>query len=96
MQTNEFLYDVLRLKALDGHRLWIRFSGGSEGVRDFSDILAAGGPMAEPLKAPDYFARLRCDGRTDLAQRLRRRSYQSLHAIARRQRADAGGRGVRH
>jgi hypothetical protein len=58
MQMNELpMVDVLRLKALDGHRLWVRFSDGSEGVRDFSDILARGGPMVEPLKAPDYFAR---------------------------------------
>ena len=58
MQTNEFpMIDVLRLKALDGHRLWLRFSDGSEGVRDFSDIFAEGGPMVEPLKAPEYFAR---------------------------------------
>jgi hypothetical protein len=26
-------------------------------VRDFSGILAEGGPMVEPLMAPDYFAR---------------------------------------
>ncbi len=51
------MVDVLRLRALDGHRLWLRFSDGSEGVRDFSDILAEGGPMVAPLKAPDYFAR---------------------------------------
>jgi hypothetical protein len=58
MQTNEFpMVDVLRLKPLDGHRLWLRFSDGSEGVRDFSDVIAAGGPMVEPLKAQDYFAR---------------------------------------
>lgn len=58
MQTNEIpMVDVLRLRALDGHRLWLRFTDGSEGVRDFSDILALGGPMVEPLKAPDYFAR---------------------------------------
>jgi len=58
MQTNELpMVDVLRLRALDGHRLWLRFTDGSEGVRDFSDILAAGGPMVETLKAPEYFAR---------------------------------------
>ncbi len=58
MQTNELpMVDVLRLRAFDGHRLWVRFSDGSEGVRDFSDILAKGGPMVEPLKAPAYFAR---------------------------------------
>ena len=58
MPINELpMVDVLRLRAPDGHRLWIRFTDGSEGVRDFSDLLAAGGPMVEPLKAPDYFAR---------------------------------------
>ena len=44
MLTNELpMVDVLRLKALESHRLWVRFSDGSEGVRDFSDILAEGG-----------------------------------------------------
>ena len=58
MQTNELpVVDVLRLRALDGYRLWVRFTDGNEGVRDFSDILAEGGPMVEPLKAPEYFAR---------------------------------------
>ena len=58
MPTNELpMVDVLRLKALDGHRLWLRFTDGSEGVRDFADILAEGGPMVEPLRSPDYFAR---------------------------------------
>lgn len=58
MPTNELpMVDVLRLKALDGHRLWLRFTDGSEGVRDFKDILAEGGPMVEPLRSPDYFAR---------------------------------------
>jgi hypothetical protein len=51
------MVDVLRLKALDGHRLWLRFADGSEGVRDFSQLIAAGRPMVVPLKAPDYFAR---------------------------------------
>jgi len=58
MPTNELpMVDVLRLKALGGHRLWLRFTDGSEGVRDFTNIFAEGGPMVEPLKAPDYFAR---------------------------------------
>jgi Protein of unknown function (DUF2442) len=58
MTTNDWpMIDVLRVKALDDHRLRVRFSDGNEGVRDFSDIFAAGGPMVEPLKAPDYFAR---------------------------------------
>jgi hypothetical protein len=51
------MVDVLRVRALDGYRLWLRFTDGSEGVRDLSHIVARGGPMVEPLKAPDYFAR---------------------------------------
>jgi hypothetical protein len=51
------MVDVLRLRPLEGHRLWVRFTDGSEGVRDFSDILAEGGPMVEPLKAQEYFNR---------------------------------------
>ena len=51
------MIDVRRVKALDGHRLRVRFSDGNEGIRDCSDIFAVGGPMVEPLKAPDYFAR---------------------------------------
>jgi hypothetical protein len=58
MQTNEFpMVDVLRVRALDCHRLWLRFSDGSEGVRDLTDLFAKGGSMVEPLKSPDYFAR---------------------------------------
>ncbi|HVV92446.1 MAG TPA: DUF2442 domain-containing protein [Hyphomicrobiales bacterium] len=52
------MIDVLRLRALEGHRLWVRFSDGTEGVRDFADILQASGPMVEPLKSPAYFARV--------------------------------------
>jgi len=59
MQTNEFpMVDVLRLRPLEGHRLWVHFTDGAEGVRDFSDIIAGGGPMVEPLKAQDYFNRV--------------------------------------
>ncbi len=59
MQTNEIpMVHVLRLRALDGCRLWLRFTDGSEGVRDLSDLIASGGPMVEPLQDPDYFARV--------------------------------------
>lgn len=51
------MVDVLRLRALDDYRLWLRFTDGSEGVRDLSSLVARGGPMLEPLKAPEYFAR---------------------------------------
>jgi len=59
MQTNDFpMVDVLRVRALDGYRLWVRFTNGREGVRDFSDMITEGGPMVEPLKAPDFFSRV--------------------------------------
>jgi hypothetical protein len=51
------MVDVLRLKAAGGHRLWLRFTDGREGVRDLSRVIAGGGPMVEPLKSPEYFAR---------------------------------------
>lgn len=41
----EQLVDVLRLKVLDGFKLWLRFSDGCEGVRDLSDVIAKGGEM---------------------------------------------------
>jgi len=44
MPTNDLpMVDVLRLKALDGYRLWLRFTDGSEGARDLSDLIASGG-----------------------------------------------------
>lgn len=51
------LVDVLRLRALPDHRLWVRFTNGNEGVRDLSDLIAEGGPMVEPLRSQNYFAR---------------------------------------
>lgn len=58
MQMNDFpMVDVLRLRPLEGYRLWLRFTDGSEGVRDLSALVGRGGPMLEPLKEPAYFAR---------------------------------------
>jgi hypothetical protein len=55
---NEFpMVDVIRLKPLEGNNLWVRFSDGSEGIHDFSDILAKRGEMIEPLRSPEFFAR---------------------------------------
>jgi hypothetical protein len=42
---------------LDGHKLRIRFSDGSEGVHDFSTMVGETGPMIEPLRDEAYFAR---------------------------------------
>jgi hypothetical protein len=52
------MVDVIRLRPLEGHRLWLRFTDGSEGVRDLSDVVARGGPMVEPLKAKAFFDRV--------------------------------------
>ncbi|HEY4114410.1 MAG TPA: DUF2442 domain-containing protein [Rhizomicrobium sp.] len=59
MDKAEFpMVDVLRVRTLGGHRLWVCFTDGSEGVRDFIDMIAQPGPMLEPLKSADYFARV--------------------------------------
>jgi hypothetical protein len=59
MGKDEFpLVDVLRVRPLDHHRLWLRFTDGSEGVRDLSDLFAKDGPMIEPLKDPAFFDRV--------------------------------------
>ncbi len=49
---------ITKVEKLDGFRLRLRFSDGTEGVRDLSDIVAEGGPMVEPLKDPPFFARV--------------------------------------
>jgi hypothetical protein len=41
--------------------IWLRFSNGSEGVRDLSDVIAEGGLMVEPLKSKEYFDRVFVD-----------------------------------
>ena len=51
------LVDVIELKPVGDHALWLRFSDGQEGIRDVSDILAEGGPMVEPLRDPSMFRR---------------------------------------
>jgi hypothetical protein len=52
------MVDVLRLRPLEGHRLWLRFTDGSEGVHDLSDMIANGGEMVEPLNSKQYFDRV--------------------------------------
>lgn len=50
--------DVVALKPLPGFRLWLQFSNGRQGIRDFADILAEGGEMVEPLKDEAFFNRV--------------------------------------
>jgi hypothetical protein len=52
------MVDVIRLKALPDFKLWLRFIDGREGVWDMSASLAETGPMLEPLRQPDLFARV--------------------------------------
>lgn len=47
--------DVVALKPMGGYRVWFRFSNGREGVRDFADMVAAGGPMVAPLRDEAFF-----------------------------------------
>lgn len=59
MAKTEFpMVGVRRVRAVGGYKLWVLFSDGYEGVRDFSDLIAEGGPMVEPLKSPEFFARV--------------------------------------
>jgi Protein of unknown function (DUF2442) len=46
---------VVKLNPLEGYRLWVRFSDSTEGVRDYSDMIAEGGSMVEPLRDQSYF-----------------------------------------
>jgi Protein of unknown function (DUF2442) len=49
------LVKALELKPLDGYRLWVKFSDGSQGIRDYSDMIDEGGPMVEPLREKKFF-----------------------------------------
>lgn len=49
---------AMEVRALDGFRLWLRFSNGRVGVRDFADILAEGGDVIEPIRDETMFRRV--------------------------------------
>ncbi len=55
------LIDVVRVETRGRYRLALAFSDGTEGERDFSDMIAEGGEMVEPLRDPAYFARVFLD-----------------------------------
>lgn len=59
--TELSLVKVAKMAVLPGHRLHLWFSDGTDGVRDFDDILGEGGPMVEPLRDEAYFARVFLD-----------------------------------
>lgn len=49
-------------KYLDGHRVWLKFSDGTEGQVDLGNEL--GGPVFEPLKDPEFFQQFTLEGHT--------------------------------
>lgn len=49
---------IVKVEPIDGFRLRMHFSDGTEGERDFSDMIREGGPMVEPLKDRAFFARV--------------------------------------
>jgi Protein of unknown function (DUF2442) len=55
------LVDVIRVEPHGGYRLGVVFSDGTEGERDFSDLIAEGGEMVEPLRHPVFFSRVFLD-----------------------------------
>jgi hypothetical protein len=64
MNDHDFPYefvDVVRVQPIGGYRLLLAFSNGDEGERDFSDVIAEGGVMVEPLRDPAFFARVFID-----------------------------------
>lgn len=52
------MISVAKIEKLGGHKLRVRFSDGSEGVHDFTDMVGETGPMIEPLRDEAYFARV--------------------------------------
>ena len=49
---------ILEIEKIGSFRLRLYFSDGTEGERDFTDVIAERGTMIEPLKNRKYFARV--------------------------------------
>ncbi|HEY5961176.1 MAG TPA: DUF2442 domain-containing protein [Polyangiaceae bacterium] len=54
------MVDVVAVKVLEGHRLWLKFDDGAEGEFDFGLNLGFDGIFA-PLQDPQYFALAKVD-----------------------------------
>ena len=48
---------IISIEPRGGFCLWLRFSDGSEGERDFSALVAEQGSLTKSLRDPAYFAR---------------------------------------
>jgi hypothetical protein len=54
------MVDVIGVKVLEGHRLWLEFDDGAKGEFDFARTLGFDGVFA-PLQDTEYFAIARLD-----------------------------------
>ena len=54
------LKDIVAVKPLGEHRLYLRFEDGTEGIVDLAEHLAFRG-VFEPLSDPECFAQVRVD-----------------------------------
>ena len=52
---------VTQLEWLEGYRLCISFSDGSEGIHDFAELVHGSDPMVEPLRDHATFAQVSVD-----------------------------------
>jgi hypothetical protein len=52
------LVDVTEVRALDGHRVFIRFEDGVQGEVDIAELVSLDGVFA-PLRDPTHFAAVR-------------------------------------
>jgi hypothetical protein len=55
------LLKAKKVEAIGAYRLRVRFTDGSVGERDFEEELSRGGPMAQPLLDPAFFAQVFLD-----------------------------------
>jgi hypothetical protein len=54
------LHDVVEVRALEGHRLFVRFDDGTTGALDIAALTKFDGVFA-PLQDPVHFANVRVD-----------------------------------
>ena len=52
------LVKVAAVSHLGDYRLMIAFSDGQRGIRDFADVIEAGGEMIDPIRDPRLFGRV--------------------------------------
>jgi hypothetical protein len=52
------LIKIVKAEPLGAYRIRVSFSNGDVGIRDFSDMIAEGGAMVEPLRDQAFFARV--------------------------------------